>query len=211
MPRILSAIVEAVWCRRASIWLLVFITGAFCTPVHADTLDVTLAAGSGPVEFSYVGPSTTFTAQVSPFGGSGGVYPLETWSWTAGIGGLNAFIIPFHGLSTSSWNFPGPGPCGDPTACNSSVSGQFDFSPVSVVLTLSLGGGCSVQTPPFGLCDDFHLPSQVVVTIDTNAGELFLGPAPIPLPATLPLFATGLGALGLLGWRRKRKTAATPA
>jgi hypothetical protein len=27
-----------------------------------------------------------------------------------------------------------------------------------------------------------------------------------PLPATLPLFATGLGALGLLGWRRKRKT-----
>jgi hypothetical protein len=27
-----------------------------------------------------------------------------------------------------------------------------------------------------------------------------------PLPAALPLFATGLGALGLLGWRRKRKT-----
>jgi hypothetical protein len=26
-----------------------------------------------------------------------------------------------------------------------------------------------------------------------------------PLPATLPLFATGLVALGLLGWRRKRK------
>jgi hypothetical protein len=27
-----------------------------------------------------------------------------------------------------------------------------------------------------------------------------------PLPAALPLFATGLGALGLLGWRRKRNT-----
>jgi len=26
-----------------------------------------------------------------------------------------------------------------------------------------------------------------------------------PLPDTLPLFTTGLGALGLLGWRRKRK------
>jgi len=26
-----------------------------------------------------------------------------------------------------------------------------------------------------------------------------------PLPAALPLFVTGLGALGLLGWRRKRK------
>jgi hypothetical protein len=30
-------------------------------------------------------------------------------------------------------------------------------------------------------------------------------PLATPLPATLPLFATGIGALGLLGWRRKRK------
>jgi hypothetical protein len=32
----------------------------------------------------------------------------------------------------------------------------------------------------------------------------------IPLPAALPLFATGLGGLGLLGWRRKRKAQAVP-
>ena len=32
--------------------------------------------------------------------------------------------------------------------------------------------------------------------------------AETPLPAALPLFATGLGALGLLGWRRKRKAQA---
>jgi hypothetical protein len=32
--------------------------------------------------------------------------------------------------------------------------------------------------------------------------------APTPLPTALPLFATGLGALGLLGWRRKRKQVA---
>jgi PEP-CTERM motif len=30
-------------------------------------------------------------------------------------------------------------------------------------------------------------------------------PLNTPLPAALPLFASGLGALGLLGWRRKRK------
>jgi hypothetical protein len=30
----------------------------------------------------------------------------------------------------------------------------------------------------------------------------------LPLPAALPLFATGLGALGLLGWWRRRKAAA---
>jgi hypothetical protein len=32
--------------------------------------------------------------------------------------------------------------------------------------------------------------------------------AATPLPAALPLFATGLGALGLLGWRRKRNAKA---
>jgi hypothetical protein len=38
-----------------------------------------------------------------------------------------------------------------------------------------------------------------------------LGPAAVPLPAALPLFATGLGALGLLGWRRKRNATAVAA
>jgi hypothetical protein len=39
---------------------------------------------------------------------------------------------------------------------------------------------------------------------DTNFWGL--APAPeVPIPATLPLFATGLAALGLLGWRRERK------
>lgn len=34
------------------------------------------------------------------------------------------------------------------------------------------------------------------------------GVSATPLPAALPLFATGLGALGVLGWRRRRKAAA---
>ena len=35
--------------------------------------------------------------------------------------------------------------------------------------------------------------------------------AETPLPAALPLFASGLGGLGLIGWRRKRKKAAALA
>jgi hypothetical protein len=43
------------------------------------------------------------------------------------------------------------------------------------------------------------------------ARELDVHPNVTPLPAALPLFATGHGGLGLLGWRRKRKSAATIA
>ena len=45
---------------------------------------------------------------------------------------------------------------------------------------------------------------DAVVMDDFIFGE----PSNTPPPAALPLFATGLGALGLLGWRRKRKQAA---
>ena len=43
-----------------------------------------------------------------------------------------------------------------------------------------------------------------------NSGAIFEDtPAPAtPLPAALPLFASGLGAFGLLAWRRKRKASA---
>jgi hypothetical protein len=43
---------------------------------------------------------------------------------------------------------------------------------------------------------------------DNNNNQGNADPAVTPLPAALPLFATGLGALGLLGWRRKRKAQA---
>ena len=49
--------------------------------------------------------------------------------------------------------------------------------------------------------DNVHGPvlSDITVT-DTGAA--------VPLPAALPLFVGGLGVLGVLGWRRKRKAAA---
>ena len=57
------------------------------------------------------------------------------------------------------------------------------------------------------------LPATLVVLSDgclcTDLGPCNCGAqslAQTPIPATLPLFATGLGALGLLGWRRKRNS-----
>jgi hypothetical protein len=50
--------------------------------------------------------------------------------------------------------------------------------------------------------------------INTSGDSTFTattGVTATPIPAAFPLFATGLGALGLLGWRRKRKAHATAA
>ena len=55
--------------------------------------------------------------------------------------------------------------------------------------------------------DDQHLSAAGQLII-ANYEIALIDSAATPLPATLPLFATGLGALGLLGWRRKRKQAA---
>ena len=74
------------------------------------------------------------------------------------------------------------------------------------------GGGTSIQL----------LFDSPVISLTYNDFSDTTGPRPgggcsgcptiatmeTPLPAALPLFTTGLGALGLLGWRRKRKNAA---
>ena len=60
------------------------------------------------------------------------------------------------------------------------VSGGLDHPPSSISGTVTISATCS--------------PTEVC--------------AVTPLPTALPLFATGLGALGLLGWRRKRKAQA---
>ena len=54
--------------------------------------------------------------------------------------------------------------------------------------------------------DTFDDPTRTPVNF-TLYGDL----GTTPLPAALPLFATGLGGLGLLGWRRKRKASARAA
>jgi len=51
-----------------------------------------------------------------------------------------------------------------------------------------------------------------VANLAAHNHSLEVGPiSEVPLPAALPLFATGLGALGLLGWRRKKKAAVLAA
>ena len=49
---------------------------------------------------------------------------------------------------------------------------------------------------------NFCAPVRAIVSGDAASGD---NVGATPLPTTIPLFASGLGALGILGWRRKRK------
>jgi len=56
--------------------------------------------------------------------------------------------------------------------------------------------------------DCFNCSHHRPENFEPNPGFSGIATFSTPLPAALPLFATGLGALGLLGWRRKRKAQA---
>jgi hypothetical protein len=56
-------------------------------------------------------------------------------------------------------------------------------------------------------CNEFGNPNFFAARAFLQVDD----PPKTPLPAALPLFAGGLGVMGLLGWRKKRKAAAVAA
>ena len=79
------------------------------------------------------------------------------------------------------------------TVVNSTLAGN----------TATDGGGIYNNSGMVTLTNSTFLNNSAIFGDDiyNNGGTV----TETPIPAALPLFATGLGALGLLGWRRKRK------
>jgi hypothetical protein len=148
------------------------------SPVTAATISVS----PDPVAFGNVTVGTTDTIPVT-----------ET-------------LTPDAGANTFIWGVLGPG------------------APFSATMSSAPAGNCEDLTCVIDVSFTPTTTDVVGGTLSTIVSELAsgnlvgmassrvdvsgTGVAPVsntPLPATLPLFASGLGALGLLGWRRKRK------
>lgn len=147
------------------------------------------------------------------------------------VGAFVSFFTPAFLTDTAAFTLVGPGTFQASFSITNSFTNGIGFIG-NLVLTLFAG---TPANPGSELASDITptitIGSQEVsILTNLTAGTYFLrfsgssvtgsgtasgsisfanaAPGPTPLPGTISLFATGLGAMGLLAWRRKRRVAA---
>ena len=85
----------------------------------------------------------------------------------------------------------------------STISGPTSFTDPSILAAFTGVGTFGALVTYNAICGVDRFPA--CGTGASGNFDITYTAAETPLPAALPLFATGLGALGLLGWRRMRK------
>jgi hypothetical protein len=167
-------------------------TNGCCGPFDVSaTLDAT---PNGAGNFNIVGISGTVTENGTPYSITGLISPPSD---PGGYFGFNNII--YNGASykfdTGGVAFYAAGGFNYYVADPSTAYNVYDNGYPNAILSTT--ASYDVNTPFNGTYSITEIQS----------GSL----SATPLPAALPLFATGLGGLGLLGWRRKRKSAAAIA
>jgi hypothetical protein len=163
--------------------------------------------GCGTIPFSGLGVSGTFVldADNGHYSATLNVPGLPSFFQTSAVSGIglgkidtgnsegDVFQIWIPPLFNSFANFIAY--TGGPTGGDAFFDASGTFATTGQTVTCN---------GPFG-------PTSCVVVLSDFVGTISPEVSGAPLPAALPLFAAGLGALGLLGWRRKRKAAALAA
>jgi hypothetical protein len=164
--------------------------GGATTTSSIESASLSLGNVTGPSTLLFRRQMTNQGTMTGEGGGGGVSDVLSLFSFVAG-GATVGFQATFQsdaatGISPPPGNFPAG-------VTNLLEDGN---------LQLLTPAGFSVTLPGLGLV-------SLAVNAQSDAVEGVEGQ--VPLPGALPLFATGLGALGLLGWRRKKKAVALAA
>ncbi len=188
---------------------------------HAVTYDITASGGKigalpapgyGTVDVTTVGSDLEFSINLAPNWlvetGNGTHLPIEFDLATSGLtisstaSTFTALPSPFSQASGSSFTNPGfNDPMNYGLACGSNGSSSCGDTSSLTFYVLGAGG-----LQPL-LVSGVYLTADIFDKATGQTGTVGAVPA-TPLPAALPLFATALGLLGLLGWRSKRRNAA---
>lgn len=195
----------------AHLMAILFASHVLMAPANAAvvTYDIgTIIFGGGPPPFGPVG-----SGQLT------GTFDFDESSQT-----ITAASFTASGTTTSA-------PSGTPDGVYESIQSFFlgtltmwrssDGSMPAFAATLNLGSllrptlsdRLVIGTVSVGSCmAQFSFPCALMRSENTSSAGVAMqttGITPVPLPAALPLLAGGLGLLGLLGWRAKRKAAGT--
>lgn len=129
--------------------------------------------------------------------------------------GISAFNLSFTG-SYYSQSFT------NNTAIADAIAGSFDLSNAGVFDDIIVATTCIEGTGGNATCDvenpagvaEFFLNGQIFFSPAGTGGleqsfnlsyRVSGGTSVVPIPAALPLLASGIGALGFAGWRRNKK------
>jgi hypothetical protein len=193
---------------------VLFLSGLASAPVQANSynFNVSFTLGGDPI----TGTITTDTD--SP----GALFSSDITAWSFNIGGgccagynsisgnpSDTDYQPTNNGTTPLVLVDGGSAINYDYATASTVGIQFANNGLGLNLFTYFNGPGAIQwywVPLNGSCCQD-------VTQNTSLGTQFQVATltATPIPAALPLFATGLGAMGLFGWRRKRKNAAAIA
>lgn len=190
---------------------VIALLGFFPSPGYASTLDFA---------FSF---TCTNCMNVSPFGGT---VTGEIDGLTAGTTSAASHVI--IDSYPSAFTAPSPLPYDTITTCGSNCTvsenaftvdagGNITAYHFTVGLNAITGAwafglgstACSGSFCPIDFLTNNADTIGIDMCVEHNCGSTTFteisAPTTTPLPAALPLFATGLSAFGLFGWHRKRK------
>jgi hypothetical protein len=174
--------------------------------VHDNSAPTTIAVNAGDsITIAYVSGLT------SAFGGT------PTVDADGYVGGIFGSGPGRSGIGSSGTPFPSfyldPTNTGTPVNLNE-LMGSFVNSLGGVIEAFAIGDGPFLITAPIGTAflqlgvnDDIYSDNTGFLTVDVTGSTAMV----TPVPAALPLFAAGLGVVGFLAKRRKRKCGAALA
>lgn len=208
---------------RIAFGLLMFAVGGTSLPARANTLFLTDPTTTGTITVSATSSGTAV----------GGSNPAADNAHAMGYDGPTTFTatytITYAGTTVDTTKSTVTFKTTSYTSSGQPQTSDFTTLPITITgATFNMDG--SIASFTFSSTDWYPNAAGEGITNNSLSGTITLSGASkytasymadntggtytyvvtsTPLPATLPLLATGLGAIGLIGWRRKRKVQAT--